>query len=199
MRYMAILAGVSITLVARPAVAQTVWDVFSDDRSTSLCGLVNALNNELVVLSDTSQLMIVSGRDTILADTFVDAEGFVFLGSDPVGVIEFAEDADGFRTLWWLTLDGRIVQLDPFTAEPSSSDEVPADFRNVACDGCEFVDTPAADLCLEDDVIDSDNPLVPVVLSICGAGTGSIMMLTMMLCGYVGLSSWTRPRRVARR
>ena len=187
MRIMAILAVVSIMSASRPAAAQTVWDVFSDDQSGSLCGVVNTLNLELVVLNDTSQLMIVSNRDTILADTFVDSQGFVFLGADPVGVIEFAQDADGFRTLWWLTLDGRVVQLDSFTAEPGASDTLPADFSDVPCDACAFVDSPLVELCVPDDP-GSDNPFVPVILNFCGAGVGSAMMLAMTLCGYVGLA-----------
>lgn len=186
MRVIAISACVTLMCAVRPAAAQTAWDVFTDAQSGSLCGVVNALNNELVVLNGTSQLMIVSSRDTILADTFVDLEGFVFLGIDPVGVIEFVEDADGFRTLWWLTLDGRIVELDPFTAEPSASNEVPQDVRNVACNACEFVDNPLAELCAADDDVVSDNPFVPVILNFCGVGSG--MMLSMSLCGYIGLA-----------
>lgn len=186
MRIVAIATCLTLMYAARPAAAQTQWDVFTDAQSDSLCGVVNALNNELVVLNGTSQLMIVSSRDTILTDTFVDLEGFVFLGIDPVGVIEFAEDADGFRTLWWLTLDGRIVQLDPFTAEPTTSNELPRDVRNVPCNACQFVDNPIAELCAQDDVIVSDNPFVPLILNFCGVGSG--MMLTMTLCGYIGLA-----------
>lgn len=190
MRTFATSAILILICAARPVAAQTVWDVFTDDRSGSLCGVVNTLTNELVVLNGTSQLMIVSGRDTILTDTFVDAEGFVFLGNDPAGVIEFAEDADGFRTLWWLTLDGRIVQLDPFTADPSSSDDLPRDYRNTPCDACEYVDVPLAELCADDTV--SDSPFVPIILDFCGAGVGSGLMLSMTLCGYVGLATLGR-------
>ena len=192
MRIIVIPACLTLMYAARPAAAQTVWDVFSDDRSGSLCGVVNARTNELVVLNGTSQLMIVSSRDTILADTFVDAEGFVFLGIDPVGVIEFAEDADGFRTLWWLTFDGRIVQLDGFDLTPFASEEFPEDFRNIPCDACDFVDNPLAELCAEDDVIVSDNPFVPLILDFCGVGVGSGLMLTMTFCGYIGLATVRR-------
>ena len=186
MRIVAIATCLTLMYAARPAAAQTQWDVFTDAQSDSLCGLVNALNNELVVLNGTSQLMIVSSRDTILTDTFVDLEGFVFLGIDPVGVIEFAEDADGFRTLWWLTFDGRIIELGALDPIPFASEEFPGDFRNVPCNACQFVDNPIAELCAQDDVIVSDNPFVPLILNFCGVGSG--MMLTMTLCGYVGLA-----------
>ena len=181
------------------AAGQTVWDVFSDGLSDSACGVVNTARSELVVLTNTAQLLIVSRTDTLLEDTFVDADGFVVFEGADAGVIEFAEDGDGFRTLFWLTLDGRVVELDPFTAQPSAGDLFPEEFQDVPCDACAFVDFPPAGVCDAAPV----NPLATLILNICGAGVGSGAMLTMMSCGFVGLRTACRPsgrrRRVSRR
>jgi hypothetical protein len=132
------------TLSASPAAAQDVpWDVFSDaPLSSSVCDLVNAGNMELVVLSDTGELMIVSGSGVILEDTFVDASWSVFFEGEFVGIIGFAEDGDGFRTLWWTTLTGEVVDLDEFTFEPLLSGLFPSDFVDVPCDACDFWGNP---------------------------------------------------------
>ncbi len=100
------------------SVAQTVpWDVFEDSLSGSVCDVVNSANAELVVLSAAGQLVIVTGEDVTLQDSFVDGDAFVWLDGDPVGLIEFAEDDDGFRTLWWTSLTGTVVSVNGFTGE----------------------------------------------------------------------------------
>lgn len=118
------------------------WEIFLDQQSDSACDIVNTANAELVVLSGTGELVVVTGTDLILADTFVDGEGFVFVGGVPVGVIDFATDGDGFRTLWWIGLDGSVVEIDPFTGEPSPTEFTPEDFGQVPCDACELWDDP---------------------------------------------------------
>ena len=130
-----------LMIVTSPATAQTLpWDVFLDIFSTSVCDLINAENAELVVLRNTDQLMIVTGGDIILQDTFVDANGFVFFEGLPFGVIDFAEDGDGFRTLWWTSILGTVVHIDEFSGLPSASDLFPSDFFTVPCDAEPFWD-----------------------------------------------------------
>jgi hypothetical protein len=135
---------------------------------------------ELVILSDTAELMIVSRDDVILDGTFVDLDNNVFDSfGDPRGFITFAEDGDGFRTVWWLSLDGSVVELDPFTAEIFAGTTFPEDWIDVPCDACRFVDFPPAGVC--------DDATPPVVVNICGNGVGSAGMLAMMFCGLAGL------------
>jgi len=144
------------------SVAQAVpWDVFADPDSASVCDTVNAANAELVVLSDTGELVIISGVDVVLDATFVDADGFVFFDGFPVGVIDFAEDGDRFRTLWWTSLSGTVVEVDEFTGEPFATDLFPSDFHGVPCDACAFWDDPA------DCVIDSDLDGIPDEIDFC--------------------------------
>ena len=91
--------------------AQVVpWVTFADEPiSDSVCDVVNAENAELVVLASTGELVIVTGRDVILQGTFVDANDDVFFQGQPAGFLTFADDADGFRTLWWEWPTGRTV------------------------------------------------------------------------------------------
>jgi len=182
--------------------AQTTWDVLEDFDSDSVCGLVNAINAsnggpiELVILSDSGELMIVSRTDTILGGTFVDIDNFVFIDGQPSGVIEFATDGDGFRTVWWLALDGSVVEFDPFTAQVTPGVTFPEDFTNVACDACEFVDLPPAGICDTvpvDPGVDLPGVIAPIIINACGAGASSALTLMMVGCGLVGL------RRTGRR
>jgi len=161
-----LLVLLAVTVLAATSSAQSVpWDVFLDDQSASACDVVNTSNAELVVLSDTGELVVVTGVDLILDGTFVDGSGFVFVGGFPVGVIGFATDGDGFRTLWWTGLDGSVVEIDPFTGAPSPSAFSPSDFSQVPCDACELWDDPAD--CDGVAIVDSDLDGVDDTFDLC--------------------------------
>ena len=141
-----VFAGLAfLTTAASHSVAQTVpWDVFEDGLSDSVCDVINAANAELVVLSATDELVIVTGEDVTLGGSFVDSDAFVWLYGEPAGLIEFAEDGDGFRTLWWTSLTGTVISIDGFTGEPTQTDLFPSDFFGVPCDACPLWDELAA-------------------------------------------------------
>ncbi len=157
---------VAIAVLARGAHAQTpLWDTFIDAFSDQSCDLVNAGNAELVVLSDTGELVIVTGTDVIVSDSFVSLDGTVFLGGLPFGIIDFDTDGDGFRTLWWLTLTGTVVDIDPFTLLPSDSGLFATDFEGVPCDACPFWDDPLN--CDGNTIGDTDLDGIPDVIDLC--------------------------------
>ena len=133
--------AVAISLSGTRLCAQP-WEVFADAESSSICDLINAGNAELVVLTSTGQLVLVSGIDLILIDTFVDMDNLVYFDGWLAGIIAFAEDADGYRTLWWLSLTGYVMDVDPFTGEPAETFLLPGDFADVPCDACEYWDNP---------------------------------------------------------
>ena len=138
-----VLASCSTQVAAQQPQQQKPWVLFLDDESESRCDVVNADNAELVVLQGTGQMVIVSGTDVTLADTVVDALGFVTFEGDPAGVIDFALDGDGLRTLWWTSLTGQVVEVDGFTGEPDFTGNLPEDYRDVPCDACDFWDDAA--------------------------------------------------------
>jgi len=138
-----LLAVIAVLVLARAGLAQEVpWNIYVDTESNSVCDLVNAANVELVVLSDNGPLAIITGPDVILTQTFVDDDSFVFFDGDSAGFIDFAEDGDGFRTLWWITFSGTAAYVDPFTGEPSDSGLFPDEFVGVPCDACLLWDDP---------------------------------------------------------
>lgn len=156
-------------------VADQPWIVFEDfGVSNSRCGVVNAGNIELVVLRDTLQLVIVTGRDTILTDTFVDDDNTVIFEGTPFGFLTFAEDRDGFRTLWWTTLTGSVVEIDEFSAKPRVTDAFPDEFENVPCDACEFWDDQTV---CDEIVIDTPG----ILFNFCGVGTGEGVASAMLV------------------
>ncbi len=197
-----------------PGFAQILpWDTFVDDPlvSISVCDVVNAANAELVVRSDTGNLVIVSGVDVILQDTVVDLNGSVFLAGvdvfgvefrDPVGFIDFADDGDGFRTLWWTSLTGTVVNVDDFTGELTSTDLFPSDFIDVPCDACPFWDDPT--VCNEEPLPRPPPPTQPVTIGLCGSGTTlslSLIVVGLTLMRLTGSRSVipVRRRRQGRR
>ena len=185
------LLFVSLTVcgfAGSPAFAQLEpWDLFLDTESSSVCDVVNAENTELVVLSDTGQLVIVTGPDVLLEDTFVDADGDVYIGNDPVGFIDFAEDGDGYRTLWWLSLTGNVVHVDGFSGNPTETNYLPSDFFDVPCDACPLWDDPT--VCAGSVV--PDEPTVPSIsFNLCGFGAPAAMAMTA-----IGLVATGRVRR----
>ncbi len=176
--------AVAVPMVcAMPVAAQTrPWDIYVDPLSDSACDVVNAANAELVVLSDTGQLVIVSGDDVVLQDTVVDLDGLVSFEGSPAGLIDFAEDDDGFRTLWWMSLTGRVVEVDEFTGEPTPTDLFPGDIGNVPCDACPFWDDPA--VC---GLPDEDPDIPPISVDLCGMNTQFSLGLTAVGLTFMGL------------
>lgn len=143
--------------LAGPALAQP-WDFFEDPLTGEVCDLVNASNVELVVYSDTGELVIVSGLDIFLGDSFVYTNGDVDFDGLPFGYIDFAEDGDGLPSLWWLTDFGTVVEMDLDLFFPFDSGLFPDEFVNVPCDACPFWDDP---LDCEDIIFDGDDDGVP--------------------------------------
>jgi len=195
MRATTIFASVLATMLCPWATAQSAWDILEDAESTSVCGVVNAVNSatgatmQLVILTETAELMIVSRDDVIVDGSIVDLDNNVFDFGNPSGFIGFAEDGDGFRTVWWLSLDGTVVEVDPFTAAATAGTLFPEEFGEVfgdvvGCDACEFVDDPPEGVC-QDVPDDGSNP--PIVINFCGNGVGSMGMVAMTLCGFAGL------------
>lgn len=171
-----------------PAMAQVTapWETFFDDVSTSACDVVNASNVELVVLHATGELAVVTGIDATLSGTEVDGAGNVFFDGAPAGFITFAEDGDGLRSLWWISLTGRVIELDGLSGEPIESDSFPDDFRGAGCDACDFWDDQT--ICADPPVEEPD-----VVISFCADG---IVLPMFMMIGCLSAVRLVRsPRR----
>lgn len=153
------------------------WVLFLDSQSTSRCDVVNADNAELVVLQGSGRMVIVSGSDVTMDDLVVDSQGFVFFAGQPAGLIDFALDGDGFRSLWWTSLVGEVARVNGVTGAPSFTTKSPDDYRDAACDACDFWDDQT--VCPE--------PLpIPAI-----CGTGLPFALPLTLAGLLG----TRMRR----
>jgi len=183
------LTGLSFLIFAATATAQDIpWELFLDNQSDSACDVVNAENAELVVLSATGQLVIVSGTDVTLEDAVVDDQGFVFFEGEPTGTIAFADDGDGLRTIWWMSLTGNVVRVNGFTGEPSVTDSFPSDFDDVPCDACEFWDDPTP--C-------ETPPPPPITVPLCGRNI-EIPVATAAL-GLVGVRFARRNSKVRTR
>ena len=175
----------TLVLTASPAAAQVrMWELFQDALSPSFCDVVNAGNAELVVMSATGRLAIVTGADVIIDELRVDGNFNVYYLGEPVGLLSFETDGDGFRTVWWTSLIGSVVDVDGFTGEPSTTNLLPSDFVDAGCDACDFWDDPSA--CPAGDT-NSD-----LTINICG--TSVPLMLNLSLVGLVGLRVGTRRR-----
>ena len=139
------LGLLSIAAGTPPTRAQTLpWETFADSESDSVCDVVNVGNYELLVLTPSGELETIDGE--IVPFTWVDADGNVFIDNLPFGYLSFAEDGDGYRTLWWLSLaDGvpRVVELTEGALEPVVANRFPSDFVSVPCDVCTLIDDPA--------------------------------------------------------
>ncbi len=192
------LMGIAVLYAgAASAWAQVPWSLFAGTD----CDLINAANAELVVLEGSRQLVIVSGPDVTLVDTFVSETSDIFLddGVDlvPVGFISLELDGDGFETLWWVDLTGNVVDVDGFTGEPTFTDLIPSDFFDVPCDACDFWDdVSVCEVFFVDeppplDVIIDDTP--PVTVQLCGSNitVGMIASLAgLSMLGFVRRRRW---------
>ena len=180
-----VLTTLGLAVSAPPAAAQVrIWDLFQDALSPSLCEVVNAGNAELVVIRATGQLAIVTGADVIIDGLLVDVNNDVTYFGQPVGGLSYETGGDGLRAVWWTSLTGRVVDVDGFTGEPSTTNLLPSDFVDAGCDACDFWDDPSA--CPAGDT-NSD-----LTINICG--TSVPLMLNLSLAGLVGLRLGTRRR-----
>jgi hypothetical protein len=134
--------------------------------------VVNTDNAKLVVLQGTGRLRLVNATDVTLADAIVNAEGLVTFEGQPAGLIGFALDGDGFRSLWWTSLVGEVAQVDGRTGIPSFTNHLPDDYQDASCDACDFWDDPS--VC---------EPTPPTI-SLCGTSVPLVTTLTAM--GLVG-------------
>ncbi len=182
------LTTLGLALSASPAVAQVgLWDLFQDPLSASFCEVINTGNAELVVIRATGQLAIVSGADVIIDQLVVDADYNVSYFGQPVGALSYETDGDGLRSVWWTSLTGRVVNVDGFTGEPSTTNLLPSDFVDAGCEACDFWDDPAACPDNADDNVDNE-----LTINICG--TSVPLVLNLSLVGLVGLRVSTRRR-----
>lgn len=175
--------------VSAAASAQSVpWVIFDDPLSASICDVVNTANAELVVIADADpgidRFAIVTGSDIILQDTEVLPSGEVLYLGEAAGIIDFATDDDGLRTLWWLSLDGRVIEVDTLSrpGEPTVTNTRPDDYRGVPCDACDFWDDQS--VCQTDDDDDDE-----VTFRLCGTDVVVSMIMSVMGLGVLGLRS----------
>ena len=185
-------------LIAQTAYSQSrPWLLYQDFSSDTVCGLIHAANAELVVLAGTGQMAIVSGPDVVLSDVEVDEAGNVFFEGQSAGFIEFDEDGEGDRALFWLTLTGRLVEIGAFDASPQPSDQSPGDIRNAGCDPCPQWDDES--ICENDNANsnanDNDGGGSPIA-GLCGSGAATaagLIMVGLMLAAR--LTSPAHPRQ----
>lgn len=163
------------------------WDIFEDPLSGSVCDVINTDDAELVVLSDTGQLVIVTGADVTLVDTFVDVNNDVYFEGLPAGFIDFADDGDEYRTVWWVSLTGYVVHVDDFTGEPTPTNYFPSDLIG-ACDACYYWDDPT--VCATP--VDPEPSPSPVTINFCGSAGTSLAMTAFGL----GVMGFVQRRRV---
>jgi hypothetical protein len=200
--------GLGLVIVACAAwvsVAQAQtrpWVQYSDSGSDAVCGLIHGGNAEFVVARTTGEMVKVTGPDITLVDLTVDEQGNVTYQDELAGFIEFDVDGDGLRALFWLTLSGHLVDIDPFDASVSESDLVPTDVHSTGCDGCALWDDATA---CDDNENTNDNSNgndnsndggnSPIFNVLCGAGsgTGAAMAMAVLLAGR-GLSTVRRGR-----
>lgn len=190
LRHLTVVASAMLVGVA-PVPAQTStkpWQLFLDSASNAACDVINANNAQLVLLTGTGQLSIVTGTDVTLQDTLVDADGFVTFEGQPAGAIGFATDGDGKRTVWWMSLTGTVVNVNGFTGEPTQTNKSPSDFFDVACDACQFWDD--ASVCAPAPPPEPSPP--PVMVNLCG--TSVQLPIGLTAAGLVALS-FARRRR----
>lgn len=159
------------------AFGQTPWILFEDDASFSACDVVNANNVDLVVLAETREMVIISGRDVILEELQVDASLNVYYAGEPAGFLTFDFDGDDLRSLWWVSLTGRVVDVDPFDGEPGETDLFPSDFRGAACDACDYWDDQT--VCL------APEPPPTIDITFCAPGMLLPMMVVALSLGAV--------------
>ena len=127
---------------ASPTLAQIndAWVVFQDSLTGAECGVINAANAELITLFDSGTMVVITGADVRLEDLMVNVYDEVFYQGEQAGVIAFFDDADGLPAVFWTTLTGTVMQINPLTGQPSDSFLLPEEVSGTGCDACELIE-----------------------------------------------------------
>ena len=171
-----LVAAVAWIVLPTTALAQfgEDWDVFQDPETGETCGVVNTSNVDLTIVADTGEVILITGRDTLLDRLFVDEDNNVFYNGFASGLIVFADDADGYPSVFWITDRGTVVEVDERTGEPLDSGLFPEEVGNTGCDPCDSIDDDP--FCYEDVIDGGDDVHVGPIL--CGAGAGPALLLS---------------------
>ncbi len=165
------------------------WFIFQESAGIG-CEVINAANVELVLLDGSNNLTIVSGPDVTLPDLEIDAEWNVYFAGQQSGFLTFADDGDNLRSLWWISLTGRVVDVNPLNGSPSETDLFPEDFRNAGCDACEYWDDQT--ICQP---VEEPPPLIDVTL----CAQGMILPMFMMVSALTLVKAQRRRGFVSRK
>ncbi|MCH8251330.1 MAG: hypothetical protein IID36_02640 [Planctomycetes bacterium] len=191
-----LIVACAVWLSAAPnAVGQLLpWDLFTDSLTGVTCDVIHADNTELVLIRPDSGLApvlwVVRDVDFPVPETFVDADSNVFFFGQPAGFIAFAEDGDGFASLWWLDEFGNVLALDPLLLEPVPTNSRPQDFVAVECDACLFWDLAEPGCVIDDGGVPDPGPGnagPPVTISFCGIGMLPFLGLTCAALPIIGV------------
>jgi len=158
------------------------WDLFQDPETGETCGVVNTSNVDLTIVADTGEVILITGRDTLLDRLFVDEDNNVFYNGFASGQIVFADDADDYPSVFWITDRGTVVEVDERTGEPLDSGLFPEEVGNTGCDPCDSIDDDP--FCYEDVIDGGDEVHFGPIL--CGAGAGPALLLSAAALPLVG-------------
>ncbi len=186
---LAFTALTAVLLMCSPVFAQfgEDWALFIDPETDEECGIVNTAQLELTVIERTGEFVIINGRDTVLDRLFVDTDNTVYYNGFRSGSVVFADDADGYPTVFWVTDRDTVVEVDEESGEPLDSGLLPEEIGNTGCDPCDLVD----DRSLCDDpspVIDSGAGLTNLTIA-CGSGAMPAMIPALLL---LTIARWVR-------
>lgn len=169
---------VVLTIVCATTTAYGQWYVYMDDDSESECGVINTVEQELVVRECDDALVIVTDADRVIPNSYVDDDGNVFLNGQAFGFIAFDLDGDEYRTLWWILDDESIVDYDEATNIAYQSDVFAEDFTDVACNA-ELLWDGTADCAVD------------ITIGLCGQGAAGMAMTMMGLLAFMGFRRFT--------
>lgn len=109
-------------------------------------------------MSSSSRALEVAETGLPVPFSRVDQDGFVLIDDVLQGFLSLEPDADGLAAVWWLSLSGAVVELNPLTGEVRDTLLLPGDIAGSVCDACDIVDDPEICGCLDEAECDDDNP-----------------------------------------
>jgi len=158
------------------------WERFEDPQTGDICGVVNTSNANLTVVAQTGEVILITGRDRRLNRLFVDEDNNVFYNGFAAGQILFADDADGYPAVFWMTDRGTVVKVDERTGEPSDSRLLPEEIGNTGCDPCGSIDDDP--LCDRNPI--DDNAGLNIWPILCGTGAAPGLLLLVVALPLLG-------------
>jgi hypothetical protein len=130
-----------LALLCLPQAGLAQWFELQDPQTGAWCDVINAQNVRLVIKDPDNTLILITGPDRELVNAVVDEENAIVIEGERRGFVQFANDAEGRRRVFWVAENNSLYRLES-DGQAVATELFPEDVAG-DCDACPLWDNEA--------------------------------------------------------